>query len=76
LMSVLAIKPPPDLIEVLYAIEPRSFERARRVKTAMDLLRSGMPRAAVSVEIQRRYGISQPQAWRVVDMAFDMVGET
>jgi hypothetical protein len=68
------MKPPPDLVEVLYAIEPQSFERARRVKCAMDLLRTGMHRGKVCGEIQRRYGLSQPQAWRVVDMAVDMAG--
>jgi hypothetical protein len=67
-------KPTPDLVEITYAIHPRAFERGRRVKFAMDLLRSGMRRREVSGAVQRRFGVDQPAAWRIVDMAIDMAG--
>jgi hypothetical protein len=69
-----AERPPADLLEVVFAIDPQACERARRVKAAMDLLRAGLPRREVSGVIQRRFGVSQPTAWLVVDMAFDMAG--
>ena len=64
----------PDLLEVVFAIDPQACERARRVKMAMDMLRSGSHRREVSGAIQRRFGVSQPTAWGVVDMALDMAG--
>jgi hypothetical protein len=63
-----------ELLEVIYAIDPSACERARRVKTAMELLGAGMRRREISGEIQRRFGVSQPTAWLVVDMAVDMAG--
>ena len=65
---------PADVVEVIYAISPSVFERARRIKCAMDLLRAGLPRREVSGAIQRRYGVSQQVAWAVVDVAVDMAG--
>jgi hypothetical protein len=67
-------RPPADLLEVVYAIDPQACERARRVKMAMDMLRAGLHRREISGEIQRRFGVSQPTAWVVVDMAVDMAG--
>jgi hypothetical protein len=67
-------RPTADLLEVVFAIDPQACERARRVKTAMDLLRAGLHRREISGEIQRRFGVSQPTAWLVVDMAVDMAG--
>jgi len=63
-----------ELLELIYAIDPRACERARRVKIAMDMLRAGLHRREVSGELQRRFGVSQPTAWLVVDMAVDMAG--
>lgn len=63
-----------DLLAVLHAIDPGACERAKRVKFAMEMLRQGMGRRAISGEVQRRFKVSQPTAWIVVDMAFDMAG--
>ena len=61
-----------DISELIHAIEPRVFDRARRVRCAIELLNSGMRRPEVSGEIQRRYKVSQPQAWRIVQIALDL----
>jgi len=84
LVMLLAVAIPPDdtpsrstdrILEVLYAIDPRPVERARRVDFAMTLIRLRMPRDAVCGEVQRKFGVSQPTGWRIVDMAVDMAGE-
>ena len=63
-------------LEVIYALDPRVFERARRLSLAIELLRAGVDRRQASGEVRRRFGISQQWAWKIVDMAHDMAGPT
>lgn len=72
-MMVLAM-PLPDIVDVLHVIEPRSLERAKRVKLALEMLQRGMPLCEVRIQIERKFEISRQHAWRVVDMALDMAG--
>jgi hypothetical protein len=71
---MLAVREPADLMELVFVIDAKACERARQVKLAMYLLRSGMPTREIRREMQRRFGVSQPTAWRIVDMAVDMAG--
>jgi hypothetical protein len=67
-------RPPADLLEVVFAIDPQACERARRAADPSPASRAGLHRREISGEIQRRFGVSQPTAWLVVDMAVDMAG--
>lgn len=62
-------------IELVHLLAPRVLERARRLEVAVQLLAAGQHRREVSGIIQRRFGISQQVAWKIVDMAADMAGE-
>lgn len=63
------------ILELVHTIDPRVLERARRLETAMRLLRSGHTRRECSGLIRAQFSISQASAWRIVDMAVDMAGE-
>lgn len=45
------------------------IERANRVAFARDLLRSRVPRPEIRTRLMELYGISQPQAYRVITYA-------
>lgn len=62
-------------LEAVHAVSPSAIERARRLETAIRLLRDGWTRRDASGEIARRFSVSRPTAWRTVDAAHDMVGE-
>ena len=47
-------------VELIAVLEPKVFERARRLALAIDLLKSGMRRRDATVIIRRRYGSSCP----------------
>lgn len=61
------------ILEAVFILAPRTGERARRLACAADLLRAGTGRRDAAIQIQRRFAVGQPEAWRVVDMAADMV---
>lgn len=64
-----------SLLELVHTIDPHVLERARRLETAMRLLRAGHTRRECSGMIRVQFAVSQQSAWRIVDMAFDMAGE-
>ena len=61
------------LIEAAHVADPRALERARRLQFAVGLLREGRPRREASGMIWARYQCSRSTAWRIVDMAADLV---
>ena len=60
------------LLEAVFMLNPRTGARARRLVCAVQLLKAGASRSEVIAQIQQRFEVSQPVAWRVVDMAADM----
>ena len=60
------------LLEAVFVLNPRTGARARRLVCAVQLLRSGLSRRDVVSQIQERFSVAQPVAWRVVNMAADM----
>ena len=62
------------LIELVYIVDARAIERARRLEAAINLLRSGCTRREVSGTLQRRFQMTQTSAWRIADMANDLAG--
>lgn len=61
------------ILEAVFVLNPRTGERARRLACAVQLLRANASRRDAAAQIQRRFAVGQPEAWRVVDMAADMV---
>lgn len=61
------------LDEAVHITDPRAILRARRLQYAADLLRSGRTRREASGMVKAKFGCSQQTAWRVVDMAADLV---
>lgn len=61
-------------LEVIYALDPRVFERARRLSLAIELLRNGNVPRDVRRALRERCRLPQQHAWRIVDMAIDMAG--
>ena len=61
-------------LEIIHVLDSRIFERARRLALAIELIQAGMRRKEVSGIVRRRYNVSQQHAWRIVDMALDLVG--
>lgn len=59
---------------ILAEVAPAALERARRLEYAIKLIRQGECRRKVSGILHERFGVSQPTAWRIVDMAFDLAG--
>lgn len=62
-------------IEILHAVSPQTLERARRLEAAIALVKEGKSRREASGILQRRFELSQPTAWRIVDAAHDMAGK-
>lgn len=58
--------------EIAHAIDPRVFERARRVRLAIGLLRAGASTREVSGAVRVQCGISRQQAYRVMQIAVDL----
>lgn len=61
-------------LELIYALDPRVCERARRLSLAIELLRNGTRPDEARRTLRERFGLQQPHAWRIVDMANDMAG--
>lgn len=61
-----------DTLAAVFILNPRTGERARRLACAVHLMRGGMTRTECVAALRVRFGILQPVAWRVVDMAADM----
>ena len=62
-----------ELLEAVFLLNPRTGERARRLVCAVRLLKGGATRRDAAAQIQQRFAVGQPEAWRVVDMAADIV---
>lgn len=60
---------------ILVTVAPAAAERARRLEHAIRLLQSGAELVLVRRTLREHYSISRVTAWRIVDMAIDMVGE-
>jgi hypothetical protein len=61
-------------LELVFILDPRIVERARRLEFAMRHLRAGMTAGEVRNALRLQFSIPQPTAWRVVDMALDIAG--
>ena len=64
-----------NLLELVYVVDARAIERARRLEAAIALLNAGRSRREVSGELQRRFLLTQTSAWRIADMAHDLAGK-
>ena len=60
-------------VELVHAVNPTAVLRAWRLQFAVRLLRDGVSRREASGMIQAQYHCSQATAWRVVDIAADLV---
>jgi len=60
-------------IEAVHVADPQALERAQRLQYAVLLLRQGTHRREASGMVHARYGCSRSTAWRLVDMAADLV---
>ena len=60
------------LLQAVFVLNPRTGERARRLVVAVQLLQGGASRSDAVAQLRKRFSVSQPVAWRVVDMAADM----
>jgi len=63
-----------DEMELIGVLDPGVIERARRLGSAIKLLRDGLPPLEVRALMRVRYGMTQSRAWRIVDMALDLAG--
>lgn len=61
-------------LALICIIDPHVIERAQRLEFALRHLRAGMPAIDVRAALRRQFGIAQPLAWRIVDMALDLAG--
>jgi len=64
---------PMTTIEAVHILNAAALERARRLQFAVALLRQGLSRREVSGKVWERYRCHRSTAWRLVDMAADMV---
>lgn len=60
------------LLEIVHALDPSILQRARRVETAVRMLEAGDTPASVRAVMRSRFGMLQPAAWRLVDIASDL----
>lgn len=60
------------LLEAVFVLNPRTGMRAKRLVCAVQMLRAGTSRRDAVAQIQLRFEVGQPEAWRIVDMAADM----
>jgi hypothetical protein len=64
-----------NLEACIHVVSPTVIERARRLEVAISMLQGGLSRREASSLLQIRFHISQPTAWRLVDMANDVAGK-
>jgi len=62
-------------LEVIHALDPHIFERARRLEAAIVMLRSGQTLRHVRRMLRDRFGLGAVQAWRIAEMANDLAGD-
>jgi hypothetical protein len=62
------------IVEAAWALNRRNVERARQLAAALAMIREGMTPKESRAVLRIRYGLSQVQAWRIVDVANDMAG--
>ena len=63
-------------IDLVHVVDPQALDRARRLEFAIRQIAAGVKRSQIVVMVQAQFRCSQPTAWRVVDMAFDLAGPT
>lgn len=64
-----------DILEAVYVLNPKTGDRARRLACAIGLLRQGTPRRECVRQIRDRFSTNRVEAWRIVDIAFDLAGQ-
>jgi hypothetical protein len=64
---------PTIAVEIVHAVDQDAVRRAVRLQFAVRLLKDGVSRREASGRVQAHYECSQATAWRVVDMAADLV---
>jgi hypothetical protein len=62
-------------LDLVHTVDPQALERARRLEYAVKLVQQDVPAREATVLVRRRFGCSQPSAWRTVDMAKDLAGK-
>ena len=78
--ALLARAPLPDTprdiaqLELIHMLDPRVVERARRLDFALRRIRQGMTAGQVRAALRQHFGIQQPLAWKITDMALDLAG--
>lgn len=60
------------LLEIVHVLDPGILQRARRVEVAVRMLEDGKTPASVRAAMRSRFGMLQPAAWRLVDIAADL----
>lgn len=63
-------------LEMVAAVSPSALERARRLEYAVHLIRTGTPKSEASALVRERYDCCRMTAWRTVDMAWDLAGDS
>lgn len=63
-----------EILEMVFVLNPRTGERARRLMYAVQLLREGKTTRDVSAILRERYKVSRFTAWEIVDVANDLAG--
>jgi hypothetical protein len=64
-----------NTLEAVHIVCPKVLEMARRLEFAVHQLLSGTSRRDACRMVRERFNVSAPTAWRVVDMANDLVGK-
>lgn len=57
---------------LLATVAPDAQARADRLAFALRMLRCGLSACDTRRKVREQFGVSEPTAWRVVDMAMDM----
>ena len=64
-----------NTLEAVHIVCPKVLEMARRLEFAVHQLVSGTSRRDACRMVVEKYNCSRMTAWRVVDMANDLVGK-
>lgn len=62
------------VVEAAWALNQSAVERARRLATALAMIREGRTPKEARELMRVRFRISRVTAWRIVDIASDMAG--
>jgi hypothetical protein len=61
-------------LELIFVLDPRVIERAKRLEFAIHRLQQGMSPFDVRLALRLQFRVPQQTAWRIVDMALDLAG--